>query len=267
VSRGGRLSVEYATFTDLATGTGVWIHCETAGTREHGWIAVFPPDGAPRVERFGAGEHLLRGSAGPMRWDLACADGSPPLYTFPRLVWERRLLPGAQIVPSPAATFTGTVVVDGARSEVDGRGAVARIEGHGNAQRWGWLHADLDGGGTLEIVTATARRPGLRWLPPLALVQLRLPGAEDWPRNPLLAAPRFRTTLRGDGFTVTGLGLAVEVELPAGRTVELEYVDPDGATAVCTNSEVASASIRLDRAGEVREWHLDRRAHAEVGRR
>jgi hypothetical protein len=292
----GRVEVWYATLTDERTGTGVWVHHETVapldGTEPyaHGWTAVFEPGVTPVVERFGPappadaepgvshvvgscalGDWWLRGAAGSLEWDLAFSDENEPLFTFPRVVWERELLPGAQIVPAPNATFTGSVTVDGRTVPIDGHGALARIYGHGSAQRWGWLHADLDGDGTLEVVTATARRALLRRLPPLALVRLRLRGERDWPTRSLLAAPRFRTTLRPDGFEVRGRSggrrLTVQVDLPESETVALRYVDPDGATATCSNSERATASIRLEGDGPPRAWEIDDVAHAEVGHR
>lgn len=286
----GRLEVWYATFTNRADGTGVWIHHETvapldgAAAYGHGWIAVFGPTAAPVLERFGpgpaepgAGWHAvagcgigdgwLRGGAGALTWDLTFADDSRPLFTFPRSVWARELLPAAQIVPWPSAAFTGEITIAGRRVTVDASGAVARIYGHGSAHRWGWVHADLDGEGTLEIVAATARRAGLRLLPPLALVQLRRPGVPDWPHRPLAAAPLLRTRLRPDGFSVRGrVGrrrLDVDVRIPPAGAVALTYVDPDGSTALCTNSERASATIDL---GD-RRWALEATVHAEVGTR
>ena len=292
----GRVEVWYLTATDRRTGTGVWVHHETVAPTGadppyvHGWAAVFEAGRAPTVERFGPAAHRVpvgrawhevggcelgegsaRGTAGSLAWDLAFGTGGPPLYTFPRRVWDRELLPGAQVVPVPDATFHGQLSVAGRDVPFDGQGALARIYGHGSAQRWGWLHADLDGQGTLEIVTATARRPGLRRVPPLAMVQLRLPDRPDWPAHPLLAAPRFKTALRSDGFEVRGRSggrhLQVRVDLPAEQVVALQYTDPDGATATCTNSERATATVVTSEGGVERRWHLDEVAHAEVGHR
>jgi hypothetical protein len=271
--RAGRVAVWYLTFTD-ASGWAGWVHVETVAPSDgsapykHGWTALFPPvdAGPPVLERF---EDALdrdvdwKGSAGRLSWDLSVADDGPPLYTFPKTAWDRHLLPGAQIVPSPTASVTGTIGVDDVTVEVAARGAVARIFGHGSADRWGWLHAPLGDDGVLEIVTASAHRPGLRRVPPLAMIQLRLPGERDWPANPLLAAPRFRTELRPDGFSVRGRGLSVDVTVPPARSVTLGYVDPDGSTATCTNSEQSNASITFRN----RTWQLDGTAHAEVGRR
>jgi hypothetical protein len=219
---------------------------------------------------FGPG--ALVGSAGGLAWDLAYADDTRPLYTFPEWAWEREVLPGAQVVPAPNARFTGTL----GPLRLDGAvGAVAHIYGHGNAQRWGWLHADLGGGDVLEIVAAVSRSPGLRRLPPMAVVQLRRAG-DDWPGDSLASAPLFRTKLALPTWTVNGIvgltRLRAEVTVPPERSISVDYADPDGAPAVCTNSERADARITLDRLHGRRwvheaEWVLDGTAHAEVGRR
>ena len=294
----GRTEVWYLTFTDASSGWAGWIHGETvaptgdAAPYAHGWTALFPPgaDGHPLVERFGPGAVDARGgerwfavdgveigadrwcgSTDSLHWDLALRGGGPPLYTFPKVVWERKLLPGAQVVPVPDARIDGTITAAGTTIDVDATGAVARIFGHGSAQRWGWLHAPLDDDGVLEIVTASAHRAGLRRVPPLAMVQLRHAGEDDWPGTPLLAAPRYRTRLAPDGFRVSGRAggrrLTVDVSLPDTRSVTLRYEDPDGSTATCTNSEQASATVVLTADGATRRWTLDGTAHAEVGTR
>lgn len=270
-----------------ATLDGLWIHYElvapTGGGPAHGlgWIASFPVDDKPHIERFGpapvtssnevwfdaagctATASRLTGRTETMAWDLAYDDDSPTLFTFPRWAWQRQVLPAAQVVPAPTASFSGWVDDAGSRTELEGRrGNVAHIYGHGNAQRWGWLHADLGGGDVLEIVSAVSRRPGLNKLPPMALLQFRVNG-RDWPRDPLAMAPLLRTQLGRHGFRVKGRGLEVEVELPEHLSVTVDYADPDGAPAFCTNSERAFARVRF----KGREWRLDGTAHAEVGYR
>ena len=197
------------------------------------------------------------------------------MYTFPRWAWERELLPGAQVVPAPTAMFTGRLYLDGDALDVDGsRGAVARIYGHGNAQRWGWLHADLRDGDVLEIVAATPRRRALSWLPPMPLVQLRV-ADRDWPRDALAAAPLFRARLGLPAWRVRGTvgrrRLRVDVTIPPAESVALDYTDPDGASATCTNSERADADIVLERWDgrwrTERGWSLRGNAHAEIGTR
>lgn len=290
-----RLEVWYATFTDVATGDGYWLHHEvvapadeTAKPYAHGWLSVFPAaEGAsPTTQRFGpappvatketgwfvAGDVAV--DAGIMRsphWDLTFVDETPPLFTFPRLMWERELLPAAQIVPFPSARFRGQVC---GRTIAEGRGAVARIYGHGSAERWAWLHADLGGGDVLEVVAAAPRRRGPLRLRPMPVVRLRVDG-KDWPRQPLAPAligkahvdlPRWNIGVRSRRRR-----LVVSVAIPPERAVALTYVDPDGSTATCTNSERASAEITLESYNggwrTERHWTLDGTAHAEVGTR
>jgi hypothetical protein len=302
----GRLEVWYSTFTDPATGTGCWLHHElvapTGGrtANVHGWAAIFPPDGAPVLARFGpqpwtaadgdtvfAADDVLmtpttlRGSAGTgqdkVRWELTATQDGPPLFTFPRWAWEREALPGAQIVPVPAGTFTGTLRYGGRALTLTGApGATAHIYGHGNPQRWAWLHADLGGGDVCEVVAATSTRPGLNKLPPLPLVRLRA-GGEDWPAgDPMMHAARFVAKIGLPTWTVLGIAgdrrIRIQVTQPADRTLAVGYTDPDGSTAVCRNSERADAVITVQRRTadgwrQDRGWRLDTTAHAEVGAR
>lgn len=297
----GRLEVWYSTLTDPATGTGVWLHHELVApagggpAKAHGWATVFPPGAAPVFARFGPHDWpaagavpyaaggievspgALRGTAGDISWDLTATGGGTPLYTFPRWSWERELLPAAQVVPAPTATYEGTVRYGDTVLELAGApGNTARIYGHGNAKRWAWLHADLGGGDVCEVVAAVSMRPGLNRLPPLPLVRLRV-GGTDWPLgDPLVASARMRADIGLPRWTVRGRSgdrrIDIEVTQPPEATVAVDYADPDGAPAVCRNTERADAVIvlrrRVGRAWEVeRRWELTGTAHAEVGTR
>jgi hypothetical protein len=284
-----RLEVWYATISDTTTGAGVWLHHELVVSDSdrpvvHGWIALFPPDGSPVEARFGprpytggpvVENHSLAGEAAGAHWELRWHDGGRPLFTFPRWAWERELLPGAQVVPVPSASFEGMLEVHGHRLDLrHGRGGLAHIYAHGNAERWGWLHADLGGGDVLEIVAAVPRRRGLSWLPPVPMVQLRTNG-RDWPRDPLASALLFRGRLGLPRWRVTGTvgrrRLRAEVEMPQDRSVTLGYADPDGSLATCANSETADAEILVERWARrwetERSWTLRGTAHAEIGTR
>ncbi|MBV9484780.1 MAG: hypothetical protein JO246_01845 [Frankiaceae bacterium] len=289
----GRLEVWYASATDIATGMGLWLHYElVAPTADaaylHGWLATFPVDGPPSYERFGpeavtpAGEDWMSGSnfsIGPTRltgtltgtaWDLEWATDEPPMWTMSKATWQREILPSSHVVLAPKARLIGIVNAQ----PIDAVGNLSHIYGHGNAQRWAWLHADLDDTTSLEVIAAVGRRPALRRLPPLAFVQLRRHG-HDWPSNPLASAALFRAKLGQERWSVRGIvgrhRLSVDVVQPADRCVILDYRDPDGATATCSNTETADVEVRLEKfTGRWRVenyWRLEKTAHAERGYR
>lgn len=289
----GRLEVWYATLSDPLTRAALWIHCETVAPVQgapyaHGWVTWFPPDGPPRTERFGpdpvrpaagaawfdaagvrVAQETLTGRAGSLAWDLSWQDAAAPLWTFPRAAWERGLLPGAQVVIAPTACFTGSFHADTALRLEGWRGGVAHIYGHGNAKRWGWLHADLSRGGgdgdVVEVVTAISHKPGLRKLAPMAFVRFRIDG-KDWPARGLPSL-RLRTTLGLRHWQLEGRSggrrVLIRVDQPPERCVSLGYTDPDGGRAVCTNTEQADIYIDVDD----RHWSVLGTGHAEVGLR
>jgi hypothetical protein len=255
------------------------------GPYAHGWASWFPADGPPHTERFGpepaapaAGPIWLKvadariafaeltGRAGSLAWDLNWTDSGAPLWTFPRPAWERELLPGAQVVLAPTAEFSGSLNTDDTARRIDRwRGGVAHIYGHGNARRWGWIHADLGDGDVLEVVTAVSRKAALRKLPPMAFVRFRIDG-KDWPAG-ILPSLRVRTKLGLRQWQLEGhIGrrrVLIRVDQPAERCVSLGYTDPDGAAAVCTNTEQADVHVELDD----RRWSVIGTGHTEVGLR
>lgn len=286
----GRLEVWYATFTNPATRAALWVHCETVAPTAGepyalGWATWFPAEGPPRTERFGpepvqpasgpdwfraagavVGPEKLSGHARSIAWDLSWKDTAAPLWTFPRLAWERELLPGAQVGLAPTADFTGALTIDGSTVAVDNwRGNVAHIYGHGNAKRWAWVHADLGDGDVLEAVAAVSHKPGLNRLSPLAFIRLRVDG-KDWPTSGLPSL-RIRTTLGVQHWQLEGrIGrrdVLIRVDQPPERCVSLEYTDPDGGKCVCTNTEQADVYVEL---GD-RRWAVQGTGHAEVGLR
>ncbi|MFJ4429084.1 hypothetical protein [Streptomyces bobili] len=300
----GRTEVWYTTASDPVTGTGLWLHHELVAPLDgskpyaHGWAAVFPRGEPIQHARFGptpwqegsggfvaagasATQGRLTGSAGELHWDLTEQALDTPLFTFPAWSWHRSVLPAAQILPAARATYSGTVSYQGTTLNLNNAtGASARIYGHGNAHTWAWLHADLGDGDVLEIVAAVSRRPLLRRLPPLVFLRLRS-GGRTWPRRAERSAVgiagfgRFRAVIGLPTWTVVGRAglrrIRVEVTLAKDCTLALDYTDPDGARAVCHNSERADVHVLLERWWGTwrteKSWTLAGSAHAEVGSR
>ncbi|MGX7826532.1 hypothetical protein ACTG9Q_15700 [Actinokineospora sp. 24-640] len=297
----GRLEVWYATITDPVTGTGLWVHHELVAPvdggppRRHGWIALFPPGMPPEIERFqvtspvasiglnaldsvdGTSTLRLSGSTSGSgySWHLEQTSRSAPLYTFPEWAWRHRLLPAAQIVPMPTATYNGYVLHP--RGELvleNASGAMGRIYGRGNALRWAWLHADLGDGDVLEVVSAVSAHGPLRRLPALTLLRLRHRG-RTWPSaDSLLCAPAFRSVVDFPEWSVRGrIGrtrIRVDTTFVPEHTLVMDYTGPDGRRSTCRNSERASATVVVERRRSGRwepaaRWHLAERAHAEIG--
>jgi hypothetical protein len=179
------------------------------------------------------------------------------------------------VVLAPTADFTGSLTVGDTAHRVDGwRGGVAHIYGHGNAKRWGWIHADLGDGDVLEAVTAVSHKLGLRRLAPMAFVRFRI-GGKDWPAS-FLPSLRMRTTLGLRHWQlegrIGGRDVLIRVDQPPDRCVSLGYTDPDGGTAVCTNTEQADVHVEIshrERGARVIEhsWSVQGTGHAEVGLR
>ncbi|MCV7060987.1 hypothetical protein H7I76_11655 [Mycolicibacterium vaccae] len=287
----GRLEVWYATLSDPATGAGLWVHYETVAPTVgaaygHGWVSWFPTDVRRRLSasvpnrsrpvpgpdlaagrRLRVGPAELCGRAGSLGWDLRWKDTGRPLWTFPRVAWAAPAAgPGARWCWPPPRSSPGSITLGDTVHQLDGwRGGVAHIYGRGNAKRWGWIHADLGDSDVLEVVTAVSHTPGLRRLPPMAFIRFRIDGA-DWPTG-VLPSLRMRTTLGLRHWQLEGrIGrrdTLIRVDMPAERCVSLQYTDPDGATAVCTNTERADVYVEL---GE-RRWSVLGTGHAEVGLR
>jgi hypothetical protein len=82
-----------------------------------------------------------------------------------------------------------------------------------------------------------------------------------------LPALRIRTKLGLQRWQLEGhIGrrrVLIRVDQPTERCVSLGYTDPDGAAAVCTNSEQADVHVEV---GD-RRWTVTGTGHTEVGLR
>jgi len=100
-------------------------------------------------------------------------------------------------------------------------------------------------------------------------------GGKDWPAS-FLPSLRMRTTLGLRHWQLEGhMGgrdVLIRVDQPPDRCVSLGYTDPNGGTAVCTNTEQADVHVEIsnrERGARVIEhsWSVQGTGHAEVGLR
>ncbi|MGI9576907.1 MAG: hypothetical protein ACR2OH_01770 [Microthrixaceae bacterium] len=290
----GPSGVDSSDASSSETGASEGAAPRDAAVVSHGWVALFPADGEPVWQRtamhdgattagaddphpgFCAEDLTIdatgsRGQTGDLSWDLSWdASGQRGLATFPKWAWERELLPGAQVLPAPSLEVSGTVSHGITDFSINGHGQVARIYGHGSAERWGWLHADLGDGNVIELVTAVSRRKGLSRLKAITFLRMRVDGL-DWPST-RIASWGLRANLGLPEWSVKGrtqgVEVSIEVTQPNDRNVTIDYTDPDGATATCTNTERADLKVHLrTQSGVERRWDIEGTAHAEIGRR
>ena len=104
----------------------------------------------------------------------------------------------------------------------------------------------------------------------MAFVRFRIDG-KDWPASPLPSL-RMRTTLGLQHWQlegrIGGRDVLIRVDQPPDRCVSLGYTDPDGGTAVCTNTEQADIHIEISTTRHGWSQLVDLgTGHAEVGLR
>jgi hypothetical protein len=187
------------------------------------WFADFT--GTPTVHK----EHYpgelpfgdrISGMVAGARWDLRVQGGGAPFSYVPALLAP--LASTQAVLERPAATVDGVVEVDGRRYELHRAPAqVAHVGGRRHADRWGWFHASLEGGGWLDGLVAKAAR-----LPQLAFY------AHDGRR-------RWTSGKAEPGRVRIG---PYTVAAAPADFVGVTYHDPDGSEVYCWHTERARLS-------------------------
>jgi hypothetical protein len=308
----GHYEVWYLSATDAGSGLGLWIRY-TMRAPLHGepdcalWFMAMDREGA-RIARKAtrpieelteqhepfhltlAGADLsdrgMAGGFGDVAWELLWEPSLPAVDHVHPLVRRSGVARTLLTLVHPDLAIAGTVRFDGREIELDGaRGGQAHLWGSKHAGRWAWAHANdlrgLDGsprpGAYLDGVSVYVPRFG-RELGPSTPVVGRFGGRDFRSTDPLRVvrnASRFGLTswhfeARDGNRRVVG-----EVDAPRESLIGVTYHDPDGDTAYCYNSEVASMRLYVwDRTARGRfGWTLrdtlvaDGTAHFEYAQR
>ncbi len=272
------------------------------------WLTFFDASaGAPRALRVTASEPLAdpgtgwaRSSLGEMgptgaRGELSDAPdtgpgaSNPPAPSAPRASWDLRWEPRAgevaylparwlydRRVPRsnaaallPAASASGSLVLDGDEVALDGWEAmVGHNWGSEHAHQWCWMHAGrlgADGRGWLDLALVRIRI-GLLVTPWIASGAIEIDGRRYAP------APLHRVTCERAGertiarVSLSG-GAAVTVELtaPPAGTVTWDYESPRGPGRIVDNCSVADARIALVTTDDTRSLTVTGTAAVEHG--
>jgi hypothetical protein len=260
------------------------------------WFTLFDRAGAPpravRVDagpagtgadawiRLGSSSFGAAGIVGEARtpactvtWSLRSSAEEPPLRHLPLSWMYTGRLPRTKLTSlAPAATFDGTLEVDGKTIRIDGwRGMIGHNWGEQHAEQWVWLHGlEFEGRGTGTWLDVALGR--IRWGPVVtpwvangALSidgqRIRLGGLG---RRIFVAASPERCELRIPG---RGATVSTSVAAPPDAFVEWDYADPDGSLHRVLNCSVADLAVRVERTGQGPvELTATGRAAYELGR-
>ncbi len=293
----GHYEVWYLTFTDPASGVGVWIRLTMVAPRTGPatcslWLAAMDPASDTVVARKAthpiaalqadaqpfrvamAGAHLDDASSSgrfeDVAWDLRWPPGRA-YYHVHRLLGRAKVAGTILTLPHGDVAISGTVTLPGGRQlAIDGaRGGQAHLYGAKHAGRWAWVHAgdlrDPDGAPApdtfLDGVSVYVPRLG-REIGPSSPFVGRFLGEDLASTGPAqVFANRSLFGLAGWEFAATAGARRVQgtVAVERDHLVGVTYHDPDGERAYCYNSEVATIHLTvLDRVRRPRRGWLRR---------
>lgn len=203
------------------------------------------------------GERAVGEAAGAHRigWELGWESaGAAPVLLLPEYAYDRPFPKANAVSPVPDATFSGTVVVDGARHPIDGwRGSQNHNWGRAHTDRYAWgqvVGFDGDPGALLECATARVKA-GPVWSPTMSFAVLQLDGERHVATGVGAAlAARAAYGPDGDGRAwrlATRVGadpLEISFYAPGSRAVTLAYGNPPGGEKACWNSKLAAVEVR-----------------------
>ncbi|MBL4686295.1 MAG: hypothetical protein JKY37_17000 [Nannocystaceae bacterium] len=204
-------------------------------------------------------------------WDLHYDGTDSPLLLLPQARYTTWLPKAKAVTPQPNVRFSGALVVDGERWDIDGwLGSQNHNWGskHTDFYAWGQV-AGFDNAPDVFLECATARlKIGPLWTPPITLAVLRLPDAEIR-LNTIGHGLRARGTIDGFNWNLHSqrgdVDLKVRMSAPPEAFAGLTYRNPPGGSKTCLNSKLARCELTLLREGhQPLELTTEHRAAFEI---
>jgi hypothetical protein len=203
-------------------------------------------------------------------WDLRWEPRAGEVAYLPaRWLYDRRVPRSNAAALLPAASVSGSLVLDGDEVALDGWEAmVGHNWGSEHAHQWCWMHAGRlgdDGRGWLDLALVRIR------IGPLVTPWIAS-GAIDLDGRRYTPAPLHRVTCEHAGERTTARvalssGAAATVELTAPRTgtVTWDYESPRGPGRIVSNCSVADARIAVETTSDTRSLTVTGTAAVEHG--
>ncbi|MHB8606150.1 MAG: hypothetical protein ACYDCK_12940 [Thermoplasmatota archaeon] len=293
--------VYYVTANDVANARGLWLrltlHANRAkpahaavwgfafdardpkknfAARQDFSLDAFAQGDAPWSVRVGDSALDARGTGGlvegggrRLAWDLAWEPAAAARWHFPQRWMYRGPFPSTKILaPAAAVSVSGTVELDGATWTLAGaRGQQAHLWGTRHAESWVWGRAAGEDW-NFEGLAAVARSR----FPQLAAFFLTTKDA-SYAWNGLRALRKNASRHGADSWKfstewVHGARLVGELAAPVEASLAVRYDDPTEGERWCNHTEVADATLTLERRGAApRTFTVAKGAAFETGSR
>lgn len=242
----------------------VWFDMDDA-TRTRAWKTSVPltpdviahPDIHLRIAGCELTTNSTRGTLGEandrIEWDLRFTPGEAPLVHFPwAWMYEARIPKSKIVAPHPASRFSGSVCINGRHLRVsEAPGTQGHNWGAEHAWSYAWAHCSaFEGMGTDTFFEGFSAQLKIgNWLTPITSVaHLSLDGRRYafnrlqsmFSRPISISHNRWQFRLENREHAITGV-----FDAPRHDFICLHYGNPDGSTAFCLNSKLASGELRL----------------------
>jgi hypothetical protein len=201
----------------------------------------------------------VEGKGHSARWDLRFEPCEKPFLHFPESLYGSGQVESAMLSPHFSTTFSGTIQVDGRIFELAGDpGQQSHTWGRQHPPHWLWAHCNSFGDDPDAAMELVCSRPEKGHPASLeAHVLFARVGGREHRLLSLLDKSKSKSTASPGSWQLWAEGATTRIEVaiecrPTGL-VEAHYVDPNGASAYCVNTEVASAALKVAHRNAVSE--------------